>query len=128
MAEYKAFELDIHMAVITAMKEDPHSIAIQKAIPAVNDRLRYLFTSPLLIRGLNATINDFIGSTFTCQFVPRGQIVPPPITGAAFGPTAPIQLPVMVLEKTSQALQYRMLRNTTTIPELWKEWTVGLNG
>ncbi|EED13539.1 hypothetical protein TSTA_097950 [Talaromyces stipitatus ATCC 10500] len=114
LKQYKAFELDIHMAVTTAMEEDPHSIAIQKAIPAVNDRL--------------STINDFISGTFTYQFVPRGQIVPPPITGAVFSPTAPIQLPVTALEKTSQAPQYRMSRNTTTIPELWKEWTVGLNG
>jgi hypothetical protein len=146
-AEYKAFELDIHAAVTTAAEEDPHSIAIQRAIPAVNDRLRTMtaaiqtgqVTHSQALRSLEglmvsridqltAAINEFVGGTFTCQFVPRGQIIPPPISGAAFGPTAPVQLPVTALEKASQAPQYRMSRNTRTIPELWQEWTVGLNG
>ncbi|EED17239.1 hypothetical protein TSTA_022930 [Talaromyces stipitatus ATCC 10500] len=90
MAEYKAFELDIHMAVTTVMKEDPHSIAIQKAIPAVNDWLR----------------------TMTAA-IQTGQVTHSQALRSLEDLMAP---------------QYRMLRNTTTILELWKEWTVGLNG
>ncbi|KAF7125749.1 hypothetical protein CNMCM5793_002042 [Aspergillus hiratsukae] len=146
-AEYKAFELDVRGAITTAVEEDPHSIAIQKAVPAVNDRLRTMtaviqsgqITHSQALRSLEGlmvsrieqltdAINDFVGGTFTCQFVPRSQIVPPPVSGAAFGPTAPIQLPVTALEKASQAPQYHMSRTIQTIPDLWQEWTVGLKG
>jgi hypothetical protein len=39
-AEYKRFELDVRSAIAIAVKEDPHSIAIQKTIPAVCNCLR----------------------------------------------------------------------------------------
>jgi hypothetical protein len=147
-AEYKAFELDIRGSITAAVEEDPHSIAIQKAVPAVNDRLRTMTaviqtgqaTHSQALRSLEGliisqmeqltgVINDFVGGTFTCQFVPRSQLAPPPpISGAAFGPTAPIPLPVTALEKASQVPQYHMSRTIQTIPDLWQEWTIGLQG
>ena len=39
-AEYKAFELSVSGALTMAVEEDSHSIAIQKAVPALNNRLR----------------------------------------------------------------------------------------
>jgi hypothetical protein len=62
--------------------------------------------------------------------VPRSQLAPPPlpIIGAAIGPTAPTLLPVTALEKASQVPQYHMSRTIQTIPDLWQEWTIGLQG
>ena len=39
-ADYRAFELSVRGALAIAVEEDPHSLAIQKAVPALNDRLR----------------------------------------------------------------------------------------
>ena len=41
-SEYRAFELQVRAALAVAVEQDPHAIAIQKAIPAVNDRLRIM--------------------------------------------------------------------------------------
>ena len=40
MPEYQAFALRVQGALAIAVEQDPHTIAIQKAIPAVSDRLR----------------------------------------------------------------------------------------
>ena len=37
--EYKTFKLRVRAAVAGVVEQDPHTIAIQKAIPAVNDQL-----------------------------------------------------------------------------------------
>ena len=81
IAEYKVFELDIRGAIATAVEEEPHSIAIQKVVPAVNDRLRTMtaviqtgqVTHSQALRSLESqieqltgAINDFVGGTFTC--------------------------------------------------------------
>jgi hypothetical protein len=145
-AEYKAFELDIRGAISAAVEEDPHSIAIQKAVPAVNDRLRTMTAviqngqvahsqalrslEGLLVsqmEQLTGTINEFVSGTFTCQFVPGSRHVPS-TSGATFGPSAHTPLPVTALEKASKVPEYCMSRTIQTIPELWEEWTVGLKG
>jgi hypothetical protein len=46
--EYKRFEVDVCSAVAIAVEEDPHAVAIQKAIPAVSDRLRTMTGVPNL--------------------------------------------------------------------------------
>lgn len=38
--DYRAFELSVCGALAIAVKADPYSLAIQKAVPALNDRLR----------------------------------------------------------------------------------------
>lgn len=46
------------------------------------------------------------------------------------GPLAPVPLPVAALARAAPTVpgQYSMSRAVHTIPELWQEWTVGLQG
>jgi hypothetical protein len=156
-ADYRAFELSVRGALAIAVKEDPHSLAIQKAVPALNDRLRTMtgviqngqvtHTQALSalegmlvsrIGQLTSAIDDFVGGSFTCQFVPRSQGQGGSGTGLAalpgggsVGPLAPVPLPVTGLAGATPAGglgQYSMSRAVHTIPELWQEWTVGLQG
>lgn len=142
--EYRAFELKIRAAVAVAVEQqDPHTIAIQKAIPAVNDRLRTmtgviqngqathaqaLSSLDLLateikqqVEGIAGAFSEFIGGSF--QFVPWGQQLPLPVLAPA-----PALLPVTPLAQATAVPQYHMSRTLQTIPELWQEWTVGLQG
>jgi hypothetical protein len=142
-------------ALAIAVVQDPHTIAIQKAIPAVSDRLRTmtgiiqngqathaqalcsledLLTSRIeqRIDRIASALSDFIGGSF--HFVPRGQLPPAPIaaapsgTGASSFPNRPVALPITGLAQAAEVPQYRMSRAIQTIPELWQEWTVGLQG
>src|SRR5437588_5510324 len=101
--EYKTFELRVRAAVAGAVEQDPHTIAIQKAIPAVNDRLRTMtgiiqngqashaqalgsldhLTARIeqRIEGIAGTLSEFIGGSF--HFVPRSQL------GSTAPPAAP---------------------------------------
>jgi hypothetical protein len=156
--EYREFELRVRGALAIAVEQDPHTIAIQKAIPAVNDRLRTmtgiiqngqathaqalcsledLLTTRIeqRIERIAGALSEFIGGSF--HFVPRGQFAPaliaaPSITGASSLPNSPVALPVTALVTAlAQAVevpQYHMSRTIQTIPELWREWTVGLQG
>lgn len=56
--------------------------------------------------------------------MPRGQ--PVPLTGASFLPNRPAVLPITALAQAAEPPQYRMSRTIQTIPELWQEWTIGL--
>jgi len=154
-ADYRAFELSVRGALAVAIEEDPHSLAIRKAVPALNDRLRTMtgviqngqvtHTQALSalegmlmsrIGQLTSAIDDFVGGSFTCRFVPRSQSqagpwsAPTAIDGGSVGPLAPVPLPVTALAgATPTGLgQYSMSRAVHTIPELWQEWTVGLHG
>jgi hypothetical protein len=151
--EYRAFELRVRSALAMAVEQDPHTIAIQRAIPAVNDRLRtmtgviqngqashaqalcsledLLLTTRIeqRIESIASALSEFIRGSF--HFVPRGcQLAP--ITGASSLPSRPATLPntALALAQATEApqLQYRMSRTIQTIPELWQEWTVGLQG
>lgn len=153
--EYRAFERRVQGALAIAVEQDPHTIAIQKAIPAVNDRLRTmtgiiqngqathaqalsaledLLTTRIEQRmeGIAGALSDFVGGSF--HFVPRGQLAPSPIaapalaTGAHPLPGRPVALPIAALAQAAEVPQYRMSRTIQTIPELWREWTVGLPG
>jgi Transcriptional activator of glycolytic enzymes len=156
--EYRAFELQVRGALAIAVEQDPHTIAIQKAIPAVNDRLRTMTgviqngqathaealgsLEELLItrmEGLTSALTEFLGGSF--HFVPRGQLLAPalpagpvtgpvPLTAASSLPNRPVAPPVTTLARAAEEVlpQYRMSRTVQTIPELWQEWTVGLQG
>jgi hypothetical protein len=154
--EYRAFELRVRGALAMAVEQDPHTIAIQKAIPAVNDRLRTMtgiiqngqanHTQALCtledllttrieqrIESIAGALSQFIGGSF--HFVPRGHQLAPalmgaPMTGASSLPNRPVALPIAALAQAAEAPQpqYRMSRTVQTIPELWQEWTVGLQG
>jgi hypothetical protein len=144
-SEYKAFELRVRGALAIAVEQDPYTIAIQKAIPAVNDRLRTitgviqngqavhaqalsslegLLTTRIeqRVEQIASALDDFIRGSF--HFVPRGQ--PVPLTGASFLPNRPAILPITALAQAAELPQYRMSRTIQTIPELWQEWTIGL--
>ena len=78
-------------------------------------------------------LGDFIGGSF--HFVPRGgQLAPAlaamPLTRASPLPNRPVALPITALAQAAETPQpqYRMSRTLQTIPELWREWTVGLPG
>jgi Transcriptional activator of glycolytic enzymes len=153
--EYKAFELRVRGALAAAVEQDPHTIAIQKAIPAVNDRLRTmtgiiqngqathaqalcsledLLTTRIeqRIESIAGALTEFIGGSF--HFVPRGQLAPAPallaapVTGPSSLPNRPVALPITALAQATEVPQYHMSRTVQTIPELWREWTVGLQG
>ena len=157
-SEYRAFELRVRAALAVAVEQDPHAIAIQKAIPAVNDRLRTmtgviqngqashaqalcsledLLTTRIeqRIEQIAGALSEFIGGSF--HFVPRGQQlvvpvpVPAPITDAFSSlslSSGLVALPTIVPAQAAEPLQYRMSRTLRTIPELWQEWTIGLQG
>ena len=154
-SEYRAFELRVRGALAIAVEQDPHTIAIQKAIPAVNDRLRTmtgiiqngqathaqalcsledLLTTRIeqRIERIAGALSEFIGGSF--HFVPRGQLAPAliaaPVTGASSLPNRPAALPITALAQAAELPlpPYRMSRTIQTIPELWREWTVGLQG
>jgi hypothetical protein len=151
--EYKAFELRVRGALAAAVEQDPHTIAIQKAIPAVNDRLgtmtgiiqngqathaqalcslEDLLTTRIeqRIERIAGAFTEFMGGSF--HFVPRSQLAPDllaaPITGASSLPNRPVALPITALAQAAEVPQYHMSRTVQTIPELWQEWTVGLQG
>lgn len=69
-----------------------------------------------------------MGGAFTFQFTPKSQLDARPPTGAAFGQAAPVPLPVEKLAKAVEKPQYRMSQTIQTIPDLWREWTAGLQG
>jgi hypothetical protein len=144
--EYKAFELSVRGALEITVEQDLHTIAIQKAIPAVNDRLRTmtgviqngqathaqalcsledLLTTRIeqRIESIAGSLSDFIGGSF--HFVPRGQqLVPVPAlmaTPITFLPNRPVALPTTAMAQAIEAPQYyRMSRTLRTIPELWQ--------
>jgi hypothetical protein len=82
------------------------------------------------IKEIAGVLSEFIGGSF--HFVPRGQLAPAliaaPITGASSLPNRPAALPIVALAQAAELPQYRMSRTVQTIPELWREWTVGLQG
>ena len=103
--EYKRFELEVRSAVAIAVTDDPHTVAIQKAIPAVGDRLHTMtgviqnsqvtYTQAFRsletkIEQLTNVITDFAGGTFTLQHIPSSKLNVLPPRGAASGLAAPI--------------------------------------
>jgi hypothetical protein len=150
-SEYRAFELRVRGALAIAVEQDPHTIAIQKAIPAVNDRLRTmtgviqngqathaqalcsledLLTTRIerRIESIAGALSEFIGGSF--HFVPRGHQLAPALIAAPSTGASPLPITALALAQATEVpqLQYRMSRTIQTIPELWQEWTVGLQG
>jgi hypothetical protein len=161
--EYKAFERQVKAALAVTIEQDPYAIAIQKAIPAVNDRLRTMMgviqngqashtqrlhvleaSQAQRLHSLEGLIThttdqlahmlqDYFGGAFTTQFIPRSQLLAPesrPVPQGYYMPSMPVPLPVTGSAQ-AQPLpvpQYHMSRTIQTIPELWREWTSGLQG
>ncbi|RFU29264.1 hypothetical protein B7463_g7065, partial [Scytalidium lignicola] len=146
--EYKAFKLKVKKALAITVKQNPHTIAIQKAIPTVNNHLQTMtsviqngqatYTQALYsleellttqieqrIERIASALNKFIEGSF--HFVPKGYQVAP-ITRASSLPNKLVALPVTALAKAAEVPlpQYHMSQTIQTIPKLWQEWTIRL--
>jgi hypothetical protein len=142
----------VAVAVGAAKEEDPQLVVIQKAIPAVCDRLRTMAgvvqtgfknndSSIQRIEGriaaLGDTVGDFCSGAFNLTFTPgscRAQeslplcslpSIRPPTAGPSSGP---MPAPATIEGLAAQLPTYHLSRGITTIPDLWREWTVGLGG
>jgi hypothetical protein len=151
VAGYWAFELSVRGALALAVEEDPHSLAIHKAVPALNNQLQTMtgviqngqvthaqalsaLEGMLVSRigQLTSAIDDFVGGSF--QFVPRSRsqgqggswAVPAAVDRGSVGLLALVT--ALARAAPSGPGQYSMSRAVHTIPELWQEWTVGLQG
>ena len=129
--------------------EDPHLVAVSKAVPAIASRLctmtaimdtgfgtvgaalAYQATTlrdhQEIIRELKGRIEEFLGGSFSLQFTPASTHVTFPRPIIISGQTM-LPLPPTAIEATApQPVPiYRLCRDTRTIPELWREWTEGI--
>jgi hypothetical protein len=62
------------------------------------------------------------------QLAPTLAVIAAPLTGASPLPNRPVALPITALAQATEPPPYRISRIIQTIPELWREWTVGLAG
>jgi len=141
------------VAVGAAREEDPQLAVIQKAILAVCGRLRTIAgvvqtglegndASIQRVEGriaaLENVVGDFCGGAFNLTFTPgsrRAQEPQPPICSLPLPrlPTAapsssPVPAPAAIERLATEPPTYHLSRGITTIPDLWREWTVGLGG
>ena len=141
------------MAVGAAREEeDPQLVVIQKAIPAVCDRLRTIASvvqtglenndaSIQRMEGrmaaLESTVNDFCSGAFNLTFTPSSRraheslplsSLPPLRLPTASPSSGPMPAPATIESLAAQPPTYHLSRGITTIPDLWREWTVGLGG
>lgn len=149
-AEYATFATTVNTASDTLRYEDPHLVAIQKAIPSVNERLRVV--SSIIQTGqaaqaislaqvtsslnqLTSKLDDFLTGSFSLHFTPgRSRILPqgydPTLGQHRQSPPSPLNLnigqPLSI--DLVQVPSYKLSRQVTTVPDLWREWTLGLAG
>lgn len=92
MQEYKAFATSVLAAADTTRHEDPHLVAIEKAIPSVNEYLRSMtsviqtgqaaYAASLAdvtaeLSQLKERMNDFLAGSFSLTFTPgRSRMLP----------------------------------------------------
>jgi hypothetical protein len=160
--EYASFATAVLAAADTLRHEDPHLVAIEKAIPSVSERLRSI-TSVIQtgqaahavglaqvttsLHELAGKLEDFLSGSFSLTFTPgRSRMLPQGYDAAGQPrqqtPPSPLGLaqhqPPMVdlggpLPRScpptvASVPSYRLSRQVVTIPDLWREWTIGLGG
>lgn len=143
-------------------------MAIAKAIPSVNERLRSMTSviqtgqaanavalgqMTIALNELAGKLEDFLTGSFSLTFTPgRSRMLPQGYDPAGqprqHTPPSPLDLnqrqPAIdlggppppappALERQEQARgdavpSYRLSRQVVTVPDLWREWTVGLGG
>ena len=150
--EYIQFEEAVARAVGAAREEDPQLVVIQKAIPAVCDRLRTITgvvqtglegndSSIRRMEGrmlaLENVVSDFCSGAFNLTFTPSSRRAQeqlplcslPPIRLPTGAPSSgPMPAPATIERLAPEPPTYQLSRGITTIPDLWREWTVGLGG
>jgi hypothetical protein len=139
-------------AVGAAREEDPQLVVIQKAMPAVCDRLRTIAgavqaglegndSSIRRMEGrmlaLENVVSDFSNGAFNLTFTPgsrRAQeqlplsSLPLPRLPTGGPSSGPMPAPTAIERLAPEPPTYQLSRGITTIPDLWREWTVGLGG
>jgi Transcriptional activator of glycolytic enzymes len=81
---------------------------------------------------LESTVNDFCSGAFNLTFTPgscRAQGLLPLCSLPTAAPSSgPMPALATIESLAAQPLTYHLSRGITTIPDLWREWTVGLGG
>jgi Transcriptional activator of glycolytic enzymes len=139
---------------VGAGREDPQLAVIERAIPAVCDRLRTIagvvqtglegnVSSIRHMEGrmaaLENVVSDFYSGAFNLSFTPgsrRAQeppqlplcSLPLPCLPTAAPSSGPMPAPTAIELLAPEPPTYQLSRGITTIPDLWREWTVGLGG
>jgi hypothetical protein len=150
-AEYTQFEEAVAKAT-GAREEDPQLAVIQKAMPAVCDRLRTITSAVQTgfegnnssIQGIEGrmsvlenVVNNFCSGAFNLTFTPSScraqESLPlcslPPIHPPTSSPSSRLMpAPAAIKSLAAQLPTYQLSRSISTIPDLWREWTVGLSG
>jgi hypothetical protein len=154
--EYIQFKEAVAVAIGAAREEDPLLVVIQKAVPAVCDRLRTitgvvqtsLEANDALIQrmeqqiagrmaALESTVNDFYSGAFSLTFTPSSRraqeslplcSLPPLCLPASASSSGPMPTLAAIKSPAEQPPTYHLSRGITTILDLWREWTVGLGG
>jgi hypothetical protein len=134
------FEKAVAVAVGGAREEDPQLAVIQKAMPAVCDRLRTIAgvvqtglegndssiqRMERRVSALENVVSDFCSGAFNLTFTPGSHRAQEPQPHSSL----PLpRLPTAIERLAPEPPAYQLLRGITTIPDLWREWTVGLGG
>jgi hypothetical protein len=168
--EYASFTTAVLAAADTLQHEDPHLVAIAKAIPSISERLRSITdviqtgqaSHATGLAKVNSSLNelttkleDFLTGSFSLTFTPgRSRILPqgydpvgqprrhtppspldpnqrqrqPVVDLGGPPPVAPIALERQEPAPANVAPSYRLSRQVVTVPDLWREWTIGLGG
>jgi hypothetical protein len=168
-SEFAAFAADMQQTCNSTKEEDPHLVAVAKAVPAMAERLRTTAATvetgnaatvaalgdlKVELAGVKASLEDFVQGRFSFTFTPaRSRMLPqgwdpllsqqrpvsPPSPSFRGRPPRPPLTPQPVSPASSPAVSlggqplppapvpsYRLSREVCTIPDLWREWTVGL--
>ena len=91
------------------------------------------------IVALESTVNDFCSGAFNLTFTPGSRrakeslplcSLPPPLLCLPAGApsSGPMPAPATIESLAAQPPTYQLSRGISTIPDLWREWTVGLRG
>jgi hypothetical protein len=146
-------------------EEDPHLVAVAKAVPAMAERLRTTAATveagnaatvaalgdlKAELAGVKASLEDFVQGRFSFTFTPaRSRMLPqgwdpllsqqrpvsppspsfrgrPPVTPQPISPASPPAVSLGGQLPPAPVPSYRLSREVCTIPDLWREWTVGL--
>jgi hypothetical protein len=127
-SEYAEFEVAVTAAVGAAKDEDPHLVAVQKALPAICDSLRTV--TGVVKTGLESNESSMWCMNSSMQHMERRMAT---LENMVFTPGsrrvhAPMPAPTAIESSEEQPPTHRLSRGTTTITDLWKEWTVDLEG